>query len=139
MATFSSRVVAAIREGSGIIRSTTAEPSESLLKWFQMVIPPANMTRWSIQTNTSRAVRQMRQSRHVLVQLFVHHERFKLQTKDKEGDVTTECYYNDDELEERRGIIRRQNLSGNYKKTAQFVEMTKNWKAKKLEDMQYKQ
>ena len=81
----------------------------------------------------------MRQSRHVLVQLFVHHERFKLQTKDKEGVVTTEYYYNDDELEERRGIRRHQNLSGNYKKTTQFVEMTKNWKAKKLEDMQYKQ
>ena len=37
----------------------------------------------------------------------------KLQTKDKESDVTMEYYYYDGELEERHGIRRRQNSSQN--------------------------
>ena len=36
-----------------------------------------------------------------------------------------------------RGIRKRRDSSGNLKKTAHFVEMTKNWKAEKLEDIQY--
>ena len=80
----------------GKVKSTTAEPSESPLK-FQIFVPPTDMARWSIRTG--RAIGQTRQTQRVMVQLFIHRKRLK-QTKDK-GDVTIECYYNDGKLEDR--------------------------------------
>ena len=105
MAAFSLWVGAAIR-GSPIPISIATETAK-----FQIAIHPANITGWSIRTDTKRAIKQMRRAQNVPVQLFIHHKRFKPQTEDKESDVTIEYYYYDDELEERRGIRRRRNLS----------------------------
>ena len=77
---------------------------------FQIVICPTDIAKWSIWVDTRRAVRQMRRSQHVPVQLFVHCKWLKLQAKDNEGD---ECYCTDGKLEERRGIRRQLNSSGN--------------------------
>ena len=41
---------------------------------FQILVPPTDMARWSIRTG--RAIRQMRQTQRVKVQLFVHREWF---------------------------------------------------------------
>ena len=77
---------------------------------FHIVIPPANIAKWSIWMDTRRVIKQTRRAQNVPMQLFVHHERLKLQRKIKEGrrNVT-----NDGELEERRGIRRQQNSSVN--------------------------
>ena len=52
-------------------------------------------------------------TQRVMVQLFVQRKQLKLHIKDKEGDVTIEYYCNDDEMEDRNGIRRRQDSSGN--------------------------
>ena len=91
MAAFSLCIVAAIRALR--IAAKTAK--------FQIIVPPTDMARWSIQIGS--AIRQTRRTQRLTVQLFVHCERLKLQTKDKEGDITIEYYYNDGESVDRTG------------------------------------
>lgn len=59
-----------------------------------IIVQIMNIARWSIRTDTRRAVRQTRREQHVPMQPFVNRKRLNLQTKDKEGDVTTKYYYN---------------------------------------------
>ena len=67
-----------------------AEPSESPLKWLSSrSICPTDITKWSICTDTRRAVRQMRRSQHVPVQLFVPREWLKLQTMMSQWNAIT--------------------------------------------------
>ena len=76
----------------------------------------------------------LRRLQRVTVQLFVHCERLQLQTKDKEGDITIEYYYNDGDMEDRAWNQKTVRFVRVLEENCTLVEMMKNWKDKKLED-----
>ena len=85
MAAFTLRVVGFF--GCGKVKSTTAEPSESPLKQLSSRSSSLQPTRpggypdgEGYQADEANATRT--------VQLFVHREWFKRQTKEREGEVT---------------------------------------------------
>ena len=60
--------------------------------------------------------------------------RLQLQTKDKEGDITIEYYYNDGDLEDRAWNQKTVRFVRELEENCTLVEMMKNQKDKKLED-----